>query len=140
VAIVGTLVLAFVLGTISTVAIRGAARRRATMVDDVAARVPAPPGARVLSAWQPAAAADEAAATYCLDGDTGGAAAGFSSALEAAGWKVEAIKHDSRAGAVEVTARGAGYALRGVVQVGKRPDCDGGRGQVTLTVQAAPAA
>jgi hypothetical protein len=71
-AILATLVIAFGLGLYSFVAIRRTAGRRSALVDEVAASMPAIPGARIISPWEPATYADcdgaKRQVTLALDG------------------------------------------------------------------------
>ena len=136
-AIFGTLVVAFGLGLFSFVAIKRTAGRRVALVDEVAARMPAIAGARVLEAWQPAAYADDVRAMYCLDGaDPQAGAARAMGALTAAGWHAGETKHDEKADTVVFSMTGP-IRLRGGVAPGTRPDCDGAKRQVTLALDGA---
>jgi hypothetical protein len=133
-AIVGTLVIAFGMGLYSFVAIKRTADRRAALVDEVAASMPAIPGARVISPWEPATYADDVRAMYCLDGaDPASGAARAIEALTAAGWTTTETRRDPKADTVAFLMAGR-WRLRGGVALGKRPDCDGARHQVTLAL------
>src|SRR5262245_5247163 len=115
-AIAATLVLAFGLGAVATVAIRRAAGRRAALAHEVAGRFPELPRSRLVAPWVPALDADQTHATYCLDdaGTPSDAAARFASALTAAGWKVAAGRPDAPGAAIRMELVGWGYRLRGV--------------------------
>src|SRR5262245_28458844 len=138
-AIAGTLILAFVLGAVATVAIRRTTRRRSALADDVAARFPPIPQSRLVAPWAPALDADQAHATFCLD-DADTAADGasrFTGALTAAGWKIQAGRLDPTGTAIGVELGGWGYRLRGMIGPGTRPDCVGANRQMALTVEVA---
>jgi hypothetical protein len=133
-AIVGTLLIAFGLGIYSFFAISRTASRRVSFVDEVAASMPAIPGARVLSPWEPATYADDVRAMYCLDGadPTSGASRAIN-ALTAAGWRTTETRHDEKAGTYAFLMAGP-IRLRGGVAPGARVDCDGAKHQVTLAL------
>ena len=133
-AIIGTLVVAFGLGLYSFHAIKSTARRRSARVDEVAASMPAIPGARVISPWEPTTYADDVRAMYCLDGadPTSGAARAINS-LTAAGWATTETHRDAKADTFAFLMAGP-LRLRGGVAFGKRPDCDGAKHQVTLAL------
>ena len=97
-AVVATLAIAFGMGLYSFVAIKRTAGRRVSLVEEVAASVPAIPGARVISPWEPATYADDVRAMYCLDGvdPTTGAARAIN-ALTAAGWTTTETRRDAKA-------------------------------------------
>ena len=121
-------------------AIRRAASRRASLVDAVAARIPEIPGMRTLVAWAPVADADLVHAAYCIDdADAASGAGRFVAALTALAWKMDAIEPNATKGLVVISLRDGPYRLRGHVQPGRRADCDGGRRQVVLSLEAAPA-
>ncbi|HVR03261.1 MAG TPA: hypothetical protein VMT47_14080 [Polyangia bacterium] len=133
-AILATLVIAFGLGLYSFVAIRRTAGRRSALVDEVAALMPAIPGARVISPWEPATYADDVRAMYCLDGvdPTSGAARAIN-ALTAAGWTTTETRRDAQTDTFAFLMAGP-LRLRGGVALGKRADCDGAKRQVTLAL------
>ncbi|HEY2729495.1 MAG TPA: hypothetical protein VGK52_06100 [Polyangia bacterium] len=133
-AILATLVIAFGLGLYSFVAIRHTAGRRSALVDEVAALIPAIPGARVISPWEPATYADDVRAMYCLDGadPTSGAARAIN-ALTAAGWTTTETRRDAQADTFAFLMAGP-LRLRGGVALGQRADCDGAKRQVTLAL------
>jgi hypothetical protein len=133
-AIIGTLILAFGMGIYSFFAIERTAGRRASLVDQVAASMPAIPGARVISPWEPATYADDVRAMYCLDAadPTSGASRAIN-ALTAAGWTTTETRHDDAADTVAFLMAGP-IRLRGGVALGKRADCDGTKHQVTLAL------
>jgi hypothetical protein len=133
-AIIGTLVLAFGLGIYSFFAVSRTAGRRVSLVDQAAASMPAIPGARVISPWEPATYADDVRAMYCLDGadPTSGASRAIN-ALTAAGWTTTETRHDDKANTFAFLMAGP-LRLRGGVAFGTRPDCDGARHQVTLAL------
>jgi len=133
-AILATLVVAFGLGLYSFVAIRRTAVRRSALVDEVAASMPAIPGARVISPWEPATYADDVRAMYCLDGadPTSGASRAIN-ALTAAGWTTTETRRDAGADTFAFLMAGP-LRLRGGVARGKRADCDGAKHQVTLAL------
>ena len=134
IAIVGTLVIAFGMGLYSFIAIRRTAGRRANLVDEVAASMPAIPGARVISPWEPATYADDVRAMFCLDGadPTSGAARAINS-LTAAGWTTTETRRDAKADTFSFLMAGP-LRLRGGVARGTRTDCDGAKNQVTLAL------
>jgi hypothetical protein len=133
-AIVATLLIAFGMGLYSFVAIKRTAGRRASLVDEVAASMPAIPGARVISPWEPATYADDVRAMYCLDGadPTTGASRAIN-ALTAAGWTTTETRRDAKADTFAFLMAGP-IRLRGGVAPGKRADCDGAKHQVTLAL------
>jgi hypothetical protein len=133
-AILGTLLVAFGLGLYSFHAIKSTAGRRSALVDEVAASMPAIPGARVLSPWEPATYADDVRAMYCLDGadPTSGASRAIN-AFTAAGWTTTETHRDAQADTFAFLMAGP-LRLRGGVAFGKRADCDGARHQVTLAL------
>jgi hypothetical protein len=133
-AIVATLVIAFGMGLYSFVAIERTAHRRASLVDEVAASMPAIPGARIISPWEPATYADDVRAMYCLDGadPTSGASRAIN-ALTAAGWTTTETRRDPKADTFAFLMAGP-LRLRGGVAAGKRADCDGAKHQVTLAL------
>jgi hypothetical protein len=132
--IIGTLVLAFGLGLYSFVAIRRTAVRRVSLVDEVAASMPAIPGARLISPWEPATYADDVRAMYCLDGaDPVSGASRAINALTAAGWATTETRRDAKADTFAFLMAGP-LRLRGGVALGMRPDCDGTKHQVTLAL------
>jgi hypothetical protein len=133
-AILATLVVAFGMGLYSFVAIRRTAVRRSALVDEVAARMPAIPGARVISPWEPATYADDVRAMYCLDGaDPRSGASRAINALTAAGWTTTETRRDPEADTLAFLMAGP-MRLRGGVALGKRADCDGAKHQVTLAL------
>jgi hypothetical protein len=133
-AIVGTLVVAFGLGVFSFVAIKRTAGRRTALVDEIAERMPAIAGARLLEAWEPATYADDVRAMYCLDdADPQAGAARAMGALAAAGWKPTDTKRNEKADTVVFFMSGP-IRLRGGIARGTRPDCDGAKRQVTLAL------
>ena len=134
IAIVATLAIAFGMGLYSFVAIKRTARRRVSLVEEVAASVPAIPGSRVISPWEPATYADDVRATYCLDAadPTSGASRAIN-ALTAAGWTTTETRHDDKANTFAFLMAGP-LRLRGGVAFGTRPDCDGAKHQVTLAL------
>jgi hypothetical protein len=136
-AILGTLILAFGLGLYSFVAIKRTASRRVSLADEVAASMPAIAGARLISPWEPATYADDVRAMYCLDGadPTSGASRAIN-ALTAAGWTTTETHRDAQADTFAFLMAGP-LRLRGGVAVGKRPDCDGAKHQVTLALDGA---
>jgi hypothetical protein len=132
--IVGTLVIAFGMGLYSFIAIRRTAGRRVTLVEEVAASMPAIPGARVISPWEPATYADDVRAMYCLDGvDPQTGASRAINALTAAGWTTTETRHDAKADTFAFLMAGP-VRLRGGVARGTRADCDGAKQQVTLAL------
>jgi hypothetical protein len=136
-AILITLFVAFGLGIYSFVAIKRTAGRRSSLVDQVGAMMPTIPGARVLSAWEPATYADDVRAMYCLEGtDPTSGAARVMSLLTAAGWKTTETRRDARADTVAFLMVGP-LRLRGGVAQGARPDCDGAKHEVTLALDGA---
>jgi hypothetical protein len=123
-----TLVIAFGLGLYSFMAIRRTAGRRSALVDDVIARIPTIPGARIVEPWEPATYADDVRAMYCLDdADPKSGAARAIQALSAAGWRTTETRDDP-----VVFLMSGPLRLRGGVAPGKRTDCDGAKHQVTL--------
>jgi hypothetical protein len=136
----------FVLGGWSVRAIRRTAGRRATLVDGLARSVPLPDGARVLVPWQPVADVDLAHTTLCFDDTEPGAVlADFARVLGRGGWRISpADVGVAGAGAprptspLAVTADNGAYRLRGSIEPARRLDCDAGRKQVLLSVEAAP--
>ncbi len=131
-AIVATLVIAFGMGMFSFFAIRRTAARRSALVDEVAARMPTIPGARVVEGWSPATYADDVRAMYCLDDtDPTTGAARAMQALTAAGWHTTETRRDPAADTVVFLMSGP-LRLRIGVARGKRTDCDGAKRQVTL--------
>jgi hypothetical protein len=133
-AILATLVIAFGLGLYSFVAIRRTAGRRSALVDEVAASMPAIPGARIISPWEPATYADDVRAMYCLDGaDPASGAARAINALTAAGWTTTETRRDAQADTFAFLMAGP-LRLRGGIALGKRADCDGAKRQVTLAL------
>ena len=132
--IIATLVVAFGLGVYSFAAIKRTAGRRASLVDEVAALMPAIPGARAISPWEPATYADDVRAMYCLDGvdPTTGASRAIN-ALTAAGWAITETHRDAKADTFAFLMAGP-IRLRGGVAQGTRTDCDGARHQVTLAL------
>src|SRR5262245_5829261 len=86
------------MGLYSFVAIRRTAGRRSALVDEVAERMPAIPGARLVEGWQPATYADDVRAMYCLDvaDPTTGAQRAIQS-LSAAGWETIETRQDPKA-------------------------------------------
>jgi hypothetical protein len=133
-AIVATLLIAFGMGLYSFVAIKRTAGRRASLVDEVAASMPAIPGARVISPWEPATYADDVRAMYCLDGaDPASGASRAINALTAAGWTTTETRRDAQADTFAFLMAGP-IRLRGGVSLGKRADCDGAKHQVTLAL------
>ena len=134
-AIVATLAIAFGLGLYSFVAIKRTAGRRVSLVDEVAASVPAIPGARIIAPWEPATYADDVRAMYCLDSadPTSGAARAIN-ALSAAGWTTTETRRDAQADTFAFLMAGPVVRLRGGVAKGTRPDCDGAKRQVTLAL------
>jgi len=133
-AILVTLLIAVGLGTYSFVAIKRTAGRRASLVDEVTASVPAIPGSRVLSAWEPATYADDVRALFCLEAadPTSGASRAIN-ALTAAGWTTTETRADAKANTYAFLMAGP-VRLRGGVAVGARPDCDGAKHEVTLAL------
>ncbi|HVU51835.1 MAG TPA: hypothetical protein VHL80_14160 [Polyangia bacterium] len=133
-AVIGTLVLAFGLGIYSFFAIERTAGRRVSLVEQVAASMPAIPGARVISPWEPATYADDVRAMYCLDGaDPITGASRAINALTAAGWTPTETRHDDEKNTSAFLMTGP-IRLRGGVALGTRADCDGARHQVTLAL------
>jgi hypothetical protein len=133
-AVIGTLVIAFGMGLYSFVAIKRTAGRRASLVDEVAASMPAIPGARVIAPWEPATYADDVRAMYCLDeADPASGAARAINALTAAGWTTTETRRDEKADTFAFLMAGPVH-LRGGVARGTRPDCDGSKRQVTLAL------
>jgi hypothetical protein len=133
-AVIGTLVLAFGLGLYAFRAITHTASRRATFVDEVAARMPTIPGARLISAWEPATYADDVRAMYCLEAaDPTTGAARAMNALMAAGWTTTETRRDDKADTVAFLMAGP-LRLRGGVARGTRLDCEGAKQQVTLAL------
>jgi hypothetical protein len=134
-AVVATLAIAFGMGLYSFVAIKRTAGRRVSLVEEVAASVPAIPGARVISPWEPATYADDVRAMYCLDGadPTTGASRAIN-ALTAAGWTTTETRRDQKADTYAFLMDGPVVRLRGGVSFGARPDCDGAKHQVTLAL------
>jgi hypothetical protein len=131
-AIIGTLIVAFVMGLYSFVAIRRTAGRRSALVDEVVALMPPIAGARVVQPWEPAAYADDVRAMYCLDqADPKAGAARAMQALTAAGWKTTEARHDAAADTFVFMMSGP-LRLRGGVGRGTRADCDWAKRQVTL--------
>lgn len=131
-AVFATLVVALGLGGYALVAIERTANRRTAFVDEVAARVPPIPGARVLEPWEPATYADDVRAMFCFDGVPPQAAAARAiDALTAAGWHTTDTRRDDAADTVVFLMKGP-MVLRGGVARGARLDCDGARHQVTL--------
>jgi hypothetical protein len=131
-AIVGTLAVAFGLGIFASTAIRRTAGRRAALVDEVAARMPAIPQARILNGWEPATYADDVRAMYCLDdADPTTGAARAVAALTGAGWTTTEMRRDPATDTVVFMMAGP-LRLRGGVAHGQRADCDGAKRQVTL--------
>jgi hypothetical protein len=132
--ILATLVVAFGLGLYSFAAIKRTAGKRSALVDEIGALMPAIPGARVLSSWEPATYADDARAMYCLDGadPTTGAARAIN-ALTAAGWETTETRRDAKADTFAFLMAGP-VRLRGGVALGTRTDCDGAKHQVTLAL------
>jgi hypothetical protein len=122
------------MGLYSFIAIRRTAGRRANLVDEVAASMPAIPGARVISPWEPATYADDVRAMFCLDGadPTSGAARAINS-LTAAGWTTTETRRDAKADTFSFLMAGP-LRLRGGVARGTRTDCDGAKNQVTLAL------
>jgi hypothetical protein len=134
VAIVGTLVVAFVMGLYSFRAIRSTAGRRSALVDEVAENMPPIPGARLIQRWEPATYADDVRAMYCLDdADPRSGAQRAIQALSAAGWQTTDTRHDPKADTFVFFMKGP-IALRGGLARGTRPDCDGAKHQVTLAL------
>jgi hypothetical protein len=133
-AVVGTLVVAFALGLYSFIAIKRTAGRRASLVDEVAAEMPAIPGARLVAPWEPATYADDVRAMYCLDdADPATGTARAVGALTAAGWATTETTHDAKSDTYAFSMKGP-LRLRGGVARGTRPDCDGAKRQVTLAL------
>jgi hypothetical protein len=133
-AIIATLLIAFGMGVYSFVAIKRTAGRRESLVDQIAASMPAIPGARVISPWEPATYADDVRAMYCLDGaDPVSGASRAINALTAAGWTTTETRRDGKADTFAFLMAGP-VRLRGGVAFGKRPDCDGAKRQVTLAL------
>ena len=133
-AIIATLALALGMGVYSFVAIKRTAGRRTALVDEVAERMPAIPGARVLERWEPATYADDVRAMYCLEGadPTTGAARAIN-AFTAAGWTTTETRRDSRSDTFAFLMAGP-LRLRGGVARGARTDCDGAKHEVTLAL------
>ena len=122
------------LGAYSFHAITSTAARRTALVDQVAARMPAIPGARIISAWEPATYADDVRAIYCLDGaDPTSGAARAMNALTAAGWTTTETRRDEKADTFAFLMAGP-LRLRGGVARGMRLDCEGDKQQVTLAL------
>jgi hypothetical protein len=135
--IIFTLLIAFGLGTFSLVTIRRTARHRTALVDEVIARMPAIPRARVLVGWEPATYADEVRANYCLDdAGPGDGAARAVAAFTAAGWTTTALERDAATDTVVFTMTGP-VRLRGVVGRGHRAECEGAHHQVGLALEGA---
>jgi hypothetical protein len=133
-AILGTVILAFGLGLYSFHAITTTAARRSTFVDQVAARMPPIPGARLISTWEPATYADDVRAMYCLEAaDPASGAARAMQALTAAGWTTTETYRDPKFDTYAFLMSGP-LRLRGGVARGTRPDCDGAKHQVTLAL------
>ena len=133
-AVVATLAIAFGLGLYSFVAIRRTAGRRVSFVEEVSANVPAIPGSRLISPWEPATYADDVRAMYCLDAaDPASGASRAINALTAAGWTTTETRRDAQADTFAFLMAGP-VRLRGGVAFGKRPDCDGAKHQVTLAL------
>jgi len=133
-AVLFTLALAFGLGVYSFFAISRTAGRRSSLVDEVGALMPAIPGARVLSAWEPATYADDVRAMYCLeDADPASGASRAMGAFTAAGWKTTETRRDEKADTFAFLMAGP-IRLRGGVARGARPDCDGAKHEVTLAL------
>jgi hypothetical protein len=133
-AVIATLLIAFGMGIYSFVAIKRTAGRRETLVDQVAGAMPAIPGARVISPWEPATYADDVRAMYCLDGaDPLSGASRAINALTAAGWTTTETQRDAKADTFAFLMAGP-IRLRGGVAFGKRADCDGAKHQVTLAL------
>jgi hypothetical protein len=131
-AILTTLVVAFGLGLYSFAAMKRNAARRVSLVDEMAAQMPAMAGARVLSPWEPATYADDVRALYCLDEADAEAGAGrVLNAFLAAGWTKTELRREAAAGAVVLSLAGP-LRLRVGVAPGTRRDCDGGKHQVTV--------
>jgi hypothetical protein len=133
-AVVATLVIAFAMGLYSFVAIKRTAGRRSRLVDEVAARMPTIPQARILTGWEPATYADDVRAMYCLDdADPTTGAARAVAALTRAGWKTTDMQRDQATDTVVFMMTGPIH-LRGGVARATRPDCDGAKHQVTLAL------
>jgi hypothetical protein len=133
-AIIGTLVVATVMGVYSFIAIRRTAGRRSALVDEVAERMPAIPGARLVERWEPATYADDVRAMYCLDdADPTTGAERAIQALSAAGWHTTETRHDPKADTFVFLMNGPLH-LRGGVARGNRTDCSGEKHQVTLAL------
>jgi hypothetical protein len=136
--VLATLIVAVILGTAAVFAIRRAARRRAALADELAARLPAVPRTRLLDPWRPTADADEARAVYCADdADPAVAAARFIFVLTGQGWRLDDESRDPRVPSVRFALAGSGYRLHGVAQPGGRATCDSARRQALLTVEVA---
>jgi hypothetical protein len=132
--VIGTLVLAFGLGLYAFHAITHTASRRATFVDEVAARMPTIAGARLISPWEPATYADDVRAMYCLEAaDPTTGATRAMSALTAAGWTTTETRRDAKADTFAFLMAGP-VRVRGGVARGTRPDCDGAKHEVTLAL------
>jgi len=96
--------------------------------------VPAIPGSRLISPWEPATYADDVRAMYCLDAaDPASGASRAINALTAAGWTTTETRRDAQADTFAFLMAGP-VRLRGGVAFGKRPDCDGAKHQVTLAL------
>jgi hypothetical protein len=131
-AIIATLVVAFGLGLYSFAAIKRTAGRRAALVDEIASIMPAIPGARIISPWEPATYADDVRAMYCLDGaDPMTGASRAINALTTAGWATTETHRDAKADTFAFLMAGP-VRLRGGVAPGTRTDCDGAKHQMTL--------
>ncbi|HVZ74803.1 MAG TPA: hypothetical protein VHJ20_20615 [Polyangia bacterium] len=130
--VVATLVISVGLGGYSFLAMKHTAGRRAALVDEVAAEMPAFPGGRIIAPWEPATYADDVRAMYCLDdADPEGGAGRVLNALLAAGWTKTETKRDPAAGTVVMSFAGP-IRLRAGLSKGARTDCDGAKRQVTV--------
>jgi hypothetical protein len=130
--VAATVIIAFVMGLYSFIAIRRTAGRRTALVDEVAASMPLIPGARLLERWEPATYADDVRAMYCLDGvEPQAGAARAINALTAAGWETTETRFDPKANTFVFLMKGP-IRLRGGVARGTRTDCDGAKHQITL--------
>jgi hypothetical protein len=133
--VLATIILAVGMGVYSFFAIEHTAGRRTAFVDDVAARMPAIAGARLIEPWEPATYADDVRAMYCLEGvaDPQAGAARAINALTAAGWQTTETRHDPAFDTIVFLMKGPLH-LRGGVARGARRDCDGAKHEVTLAL------
>jgi hypothetical protein len=102
--------------------------------EEVAAKLPASPGARVLAPWAHPGDADFfVSASFCVDGEnTAQASEGVAADLRRAGWQAVEAGAPPEAERVELSATDGPYLLSGFVAPGAQPDCDGARGQLLV--------